>query len=594
MDNRISIKRQISYLVVIIAFFTLIITGFNMISLSRTQIATMEKNLAQLDTQTLGTFEKGYENIQNIAISVAYNQIVSQYLESTENEAKFKSYSAVEKLLKNMKNLNTSIIDIAVLGENGNRINLNGDISSYEKIYCMAQEKDSIAVFDLTHFVIRNHVYHYQTLSVPIYQLSGSKQRFWGLLFATIDPHTFLSGVEEEGQFDLQKVVLLNREGSLLLGDESLWSVLSGYQENTESEIRFEYNKETYIGYKNRVRIMDGTLYTLLNYSAYSGHLRSALLNQSAVIILAFAAAAFILIFFFNRMSKSLNQLTRLMHRISIGKRSALYERIEVIPDIFQAREIYEITTAFNLMMDETNRLNHDIVEKQSRMYELELITRETEIAFLRSQINPHFLYNTLTLICGMAAEGMGDGIIQVAGALSQIYRYSIKGGGTVTVQQELAIVKSYVLIQMLRFEDRFSVSYRVDEQILNAKMPKMILQPLVENAVTHGLEKNMEHGSMEIGAERTPEGKLHLWVRDTGIGMEPEQLDGLRQKLREATNGCSIRQSENGSVPAEHGVGLYNVNSRLFLQYGSETYRLNIQSKPGSGTCISIQIPLQ
>jgi hypothetical protein len=144
MKARSSIKRQISYLVAAVAFFTLIITGLNMISLSRTQIHTMEKNLARFSTQTLNTFEQGYENIRNIAISVAYNQIVCKYLESSESIERFETYSDVEKLLKNMKNLNTNIIDIAVLGKDGNNINLNGDISGYGQVYADAVEKTQL------------------------------------------------------------------------------------------------------------------------------------------------------------------------------------------------------------------------------------------------------------------------------------------------------------------------------------------------------------------------------------------------------------------------------------------------------------------
>jgi two-component system sensor histidine kinase YesM len=422
-----------------------------------------------------------------------------------------------------------------------------------------------------------------------------------GLLFVTIDPQAFLAEGDFSGnQSDMHQIILQDREGLLIIGDERLLNTIAKDSKNLKSsngsggEIRLQYGGETYIGYKSPVGVMEGTLYVLLNYTAYANNLRSALFNQSLVIMLAFAAAAFVLILFFNRMSKSLNQLTGLMKRISSGKSSALYERVEVSPDAFQAREVNEIIAAFNLMMDETNRLNRSIVEKQSHMYELELITRETEIAFLRSQVNPHFLYNTLTLICGMASEGMDDGIIQVAGALSQIFRYSIKGGGMVSLREELDIAQSYVLIQSLRFEDRFSVFYSVDSQALDCPMPKMVLQPLVENAVVHGLEKRLEHGSMEIGAKLTPRGDLKIWVKDTGIGMEEQQLKALLKRLRSADAGGPFvrRAGEEGISQGEQGVGLLNVNARLLLEYGSEDYRLDIISAPGQGTCVSVRIP--
>lgn len=123
-------------------------------------------------------------------------------------------------------------------------------------------------------------------------------------------------------------------------------------------------------------------------------------------------------------------------------------------------------------------------------VYLKDIAERDLELQMLRNQINPHFLYNTLTMICGMAAEGMTDKIILVTGALSQIFRYSIKGNDLVSLREELEIVKSYLMIQKERFADRFTIEYNFSDDAYDCLIPKMVIQPLVENAIVHGLEK--------------------------------------------------------------------------------------------------------
>lgn len=184
-------------------------------------------------------------------------------------------------------------------------------------------------------------------------------------------------------------------------------------------------------------------------------------------------------------------------------------------------------------MLIKTEELNHTIFDSYTRMYELEANNRKTEIAFLRSQINPHFLYNTLTMICGMAAEGMTDKIILVTGALSQIFRYSIKGNDMVPLREELEIVKSYLMIQKERFADRFTIEYNFSDDAYDCLIPKMVIQPLVENAIVHGLEKSLKPGSILIGAGRNPQhGYLAIWIFDTGVECLLEKLQELRHSI--------------------------------------------------------------
>ena len=230
-------------------------------------------------------------------------------------------------------------------------------------------------------------------------------------------------------------------------------------------------------------------------------------------------------------------------------------------------------------------------------MYELEVTNRKTEIAFLRSQINPHFLYNTLTMICGMSAEGMNDKVISVTSALSQIFRYSIKGSEMVTLAEEMEIVRSYLMIQQERFSNRITIRYEFSEDSYECLIPKMVIQPLVENAIVHGLEKSLKPGELLIGAGRNPEhGYLAIWIFDTGVGMPLDKLEELRRAVSLPVEHRNQDAAANlaGLDAVDHdSIGILNVNSRMVLYYGAD-YTLLIDSEADVGTNIQLRVPYQ
>jgi two-component system sensor histidine kinase YesM len=222
------------------------------------------------------------------------------------------------------------------------------------------------------------------------------------------------------------------------------------------------------------------------------------------------------------------------MKRITSGNRKALKERIPVDNDSMLSEESVKLISTFNSMLDEIESLNQNIFSTYSKIYEAELYAKKTELALLRSQINPHFIYNTLALICGMSTENRTEDIVNITQAIAKILRYSVKGEELVKLSDELDIIKSYLMIQQCRFDDRFKIEYKIFDNTLDAVIPKMILQPIVENAIIHGLEKKIEDGILEIGAlvdSRT--NHLVIWVYDTGVGMNQSKLNHLRQAIK-------------------------------------------------------------
>jgi len=231
--------------------------------------------------------------------------------------------------------------------------------------------------------------------------------------------------------------------------------------------------------------------------------------------------------------------------------------------------------------MDEINTLTDNLSTSYSNLYEMKLETKRSELAHLRSQINPHFLYNTLESIKGIAVQENVRCIATIANALGNMFRYSIKGSDMVPLRDEIKIIESYILIQKIRFEDRFEVTYEFDPAILDWIIPKMILQPLVENAVFHGLEKIMSSGHLRIGGAVEKDMHMLLWVQDDGYGMTPEELGKVRASL----------ERSQGQDDSKGGIGLGNVNHRIRLLFG-EDYGIDIQSSRDMGTRVEIRIP--
>lgn len=239
--------------------------------------------------------------------------------------------------------------------------------------------------------------------------------------------------------------------------------------------------------------------------------------------------------------------------------------------------EIQSIKGEFFALLTSINRLSLEVQRQNEDLHQAELLRKDIEIEQLRSQINPHFLYNTLELIRSDAIDGRIDQVSSITAAMGKLYRYSIKGAPIVLLSEELAYAQAYLKIQQERFADRITVLYNISREARAVSVPKMILQPLVENAIVHGIEPSGGAGTLFIGAS-VEEGFLTISVRDNGAGIPAEKLEALRRQLAAHDRGSGY-------------VGLTNVSSRLYLQYGDRC-AFRISSLPGDGTSISLRIP--
>lgn len=234
--------------------------------------------------------------------------------------------------------------------------------------------------------------------------------------------------------------------------------------------------------------------------------------------------------------------------------------------------EATALSNSMNTMIDKINELLEQVTTEQIRL-------RKAEFELLQAQINPHFLYNTLDIIVWMIENEQKTEAVKVVTALARFFRISLsRGKSLITVKDELEHVRNYLMIQQMRFKNKFTYTIESDDEVLELASLKLMLQPLVENAIYHGMEYMDGDGEIFVRAWQE-EKELYLEVRDNGLGMTEEQVGNL------FTDTAHVA-SKRGS-----GIGVRNVNERIKLYFGAE-YGLSIESEPDEGTAVKIHLP--
>lgn len=555
------LRRQMMILLIIMAVTMAGIMIFSIFSYYKLQYQSLKTNQDEKVNQVLHEVQYNYTYFSKLTTSLAYNELVQSYLIENKEESKFDYVQRVSNLLINTQNQEPSIIDIAVIGDNGNFSNVAGDSSITSKLLQeLPRDQHDVIFFDRQNYFIHSLNTVCIVAGRLIYPLDLSNATPCGAVFVAIEPSRFLGGSYSLDSAD-QKMIFLDQSKNLLLGDEEIYQA---FLSKKSGDLVFTYSNTEYTFETHAIPETGYELISIIPKGALIQKLIRTVGSQYFLTLVIFIAVCSFLIYFISRFFNTISELTGIMNKITSGNRRALKERIHLDEQSYVCLEAAAIGNAFNQMLDEVDTLNRDIFNTCTKMYETEIYAKKTELAFLRSQINPHFLYNTLALICGMSTEGRSDDIINISQALAQILRYSIKGNEFVTFREELEIVKSYLMIQSTRFE---------------------------------GLEKLLEPGHLQIGGVHDASNDtLVIWVYDTGEGISSERLCQIRDNLNHPkTIPTSMEESLSMAASGEDSdsLGLLNVNSRIRLYYG-EPYHLIIESKEHIETNIQIRIPFQ
>jgi len=292
---------------------------------------------------------------------------------------------------------------------------------------------------------------------------------------------------------------------------------------------------------------------------------------QILSIILIFSAVGFSVVAAWS-LSRSIYAPIKKLHDVTT---TITKQDLQALMSSDNVDEITELGMSFNIMIGKIKELLDSKIKEQENL-------KKAELRALQAQINPHFLYNTLDTIIWMAESKKTDEVVEIVSALSNFFRISLsKGMDWITIGEEIERIKSYLTIQKMRYKDILDFKIEVDEDVSENTILKLILQPLVENALYHGIKNKRQGGTISVRAKRKGEAEILLEVEDDGIGFTLEKLNQLHAELSD----------DSGDIKPESDFGLGNVNKRIRLYYG-KPYGLSIQSAYSTGTRVTLVIP--
>jgi len=391
----------------------------------------------------------------------------------------------------------------------------------------------------------------------------------------------------------LGEILITDSEGRYIAGtmdarNEDLKNLI-GVNENHEDKKyggEIEYNGEVYLMYKGVVDINNWQIYMLKSKS----ELLNSIGNMGRLIVGLTAVIAGICLVIVALLSR---QLTSSLHRLAVQMNRMRNGEMEARYYYPHKDEIGSLARTFNYMADKIERAmkkqeEYIAVLKEERDFveQVQRQKRKAELRALQAQINPHFLYNTLNTITWLASDQGMDEISILSNSLGRFFRISLsKGAEVITIKDELEHVKSYLAIQAIRYSEVMQYEIDVPEELMEYTILKLVLQPIVENAIYHGIKEKEAMGRIRIWAEKKTDPAAGEWIRfvveDDGKGIPPDKLEQINRGL------------EEGTTDNRDGYGIFNVNERIKLYYG-EGYGLCYESREGEWTKAILTISMR
>lgn len=571
MDEKrgfISIRKKM--MVVFVVLIT--ITGIGIASLFAIVFRYGYSSLSQIylndiNEQTTNNLENNIQKIEDINVQILSSQVIQSQLKIV-NEKCLDSYDLaqcrqkIERELSNWALYASYVVSVSVISREGIE-------------FAVKKIETGGTQFGFTEDEI------YEANGSSLWGITGEKNRICVakaiLDFDTMKPAGYINIVYENSYLS-----------DILANNSSKYSGAS-YVVNTHGRIMVA-NKEGYVGENFPVKLSDLRASNTSRYDMFSStqafyfvgnempngwslvqtvsvkefnkEMNHLIVLAAGIVLLVLGISLGFVWYVTSRIAYPAKELMESMKTLAKDNE---YPRVKIVSN----DEIGMIGLEYNKMAENIETL----IEK---VYKMELTQKQAELEFLQMQINPHFLYNALDTISWMAlAKGNMD-VSEMTIALAELLRATIKKESFITLREEMNTVKDYLLIQQERFGDKISAEYFVEEDAYSCMVPNFILQPVIENAIIHGLEPKIEKGKVSINISIQDE-FLTFLVEDNGVGMDEKEILDLYKKCRENNTKQSI--------------GLKNVYRRLLLCYG-EASMLKIESKKEQGTRISFLIP--
>lgn len=528
--------------------------------------------------KTMQNLDLSFQHVERIADSIMMDSYITSYFMQPIDEGSFEWLQRENDIRSRLYNYyitsRTEVRDIVLVKKNGMVITSNRNIAAADILesdwFQRAVEKDRNVVITAP--------YLYQAYEggdaaqcvsmIKEYDLYGGSSGSIGHIVITMDYSLIGSRMGDFNLLGDEEILLVSEDDDLVYATD-------------ETRIN-----ENLLGYLDHITgpgeghqiIREGNLENIIAYSAsgYSNWIilsaipisDSLVFGQYMLFFIVFYVAV-IIIFSYLIVGKMLRPIVLVQDKMAQIEQGNL----DIHMEKFGWIEIDALSGGFNSMMREISNLIERIIHEEDEKARIQL-------KILQSQINPHFLYNTLNTIGIMAKSYQANDIVLAVASLIDLLRISISNPDEfIAIEKEIGYVESYINIQRLRYSHDINVEFSFADGIRDSLIPKLILQPIVENALFHGIEPRSYMGTIKITG-RSEGGCIAIDVVDDGVGMTTDELQKLQDSLREEKE-----QDSEGSI------GIHNVNKRLKLYFGEE-YGVSIRSEQDKGTCVTLTFP--
>lgn len=570
---------QTTILAVLITLVSATVLIYMVISVEQnreTVLETSTEYTQQLVDMVNGDIDSYFSNMRNIAQLIMNSADFENYLvEDIENDDRYDTYQKrIEEQFRILRETRDDIDNIGIMGKNGSYFindsrtekNPYADLDQVEW-YQKAMEGEEALTPSHVQNAIRDEYKWVVTLSQGIRNKETDKIE--GLLFIDLNYRSISSLCEKISLGNKGYVFILDKDGRIVYHPRQQLLYSGVQKEETATVLR---NSTGSFISRDKERLYtisrsETTGWTVVGVVYLNEMMEKSNHTKKLYVLVAMGLICIATVFSIilaNMITKPIRELRASMKKVEEGNLDISLQR----PNY--SNEIADLISSFNVMIERIKELMDRIITEQAEK-------RKSELRALQAQINPHFLYNTLDSIIWMAESSKMPEVIRMTSSLSKLLRKSIsKQEEFVKLTDEISYTSEYLKIQKMRYHDKLDYDICVDDEILQIPIAKLIIQPLVENAIYHGIKLKEGKGLIQITGTREGD-RAVIKVIDNGVGMSEEELD---QILRE-------RPGEDTGK-----VGVINVQRRIQLYYG-KAYGLHYESTRMQGTTVSVTIPM-
>lgn len=549
------------------------------------------KNLASV---TMSKVELSVENVENTAFYISGNEQMQSLLYRNYDEddriSRYQQYDDVCDLLSYYVFLSQEIASIYINATDGQSYSYTkfNRVPPDEELW--NEEREWICTDG--HIYLRREMYRFED------------QTLLGTMLIDVQPTVFYDIVKDISYDAGSIVYITDQEGSIVSGQNTemtgqAFSDVLPVRDGGESFETVVMDGSRYVFYTGCEIANGWRLVLAVPESYFLSDIQKLQIHMAILLTVTCLLAVGLVVAAGKGITRPITSLSDAMKRFGQGD-------FEVSCEAEGEDEIAVLANSFNQMVNDIRTLIDEA-------YEQEMMQQEIEMKSLQMQINPHFLYNTLDTINWIARLNGVDQIGDLTYSLGNLMRYSLSKKDFVTIDEELKNLRDYVEIQNVRYGDRMTVSYEADPELLDTYVPKLLLQPILENAIIHGVEDKIEPALIQIRIYHE-EDDLYMVVEDDGVGMSQEAIEGLLDlhpansmnqtvwhgsaepaksgETQDQIQNRSVLKDQKGASHTHTSIGVNNVNRRIQKVFGPSC-GLQIQSQLGSGTKVTLRMQI-